>query len=96
MTRHSYRRSRYHQGGRFLDEADCKKTFTAKGKLTMGRKLRTLRRLKYSVCKRAWPRAYTRHILSDPQRGEEYTARTPTWRGHYLSRKRRRDARRIT
>lgn len=82
-------RKRTHRGGRFLDEADCNRTFRAKGKLSVGRRLGTLRRLKYSVCKRVWPRAYTRHILSDPQFREQYDAMTPKYRGHRLSKERR-------
>ena len=73
-----------HSGGRVLDEADCSRLFMGKGKLPVGR------RLKYSLCKRVWPRAYTRHILSDASLGEEFTADTPTYRGHALSKERRR------
>jgi hypothetical protein len=78
-------------GGRFLDQADCKKTF--KSKRDSKKKLSHLNRLKYSVCKRVWPGAYTEHILDGPGATEKYDANTtPKYRGHQLSRERRKSA----
>ena len=74
----------------FLDKADCKKTFSAKR--SSKTRLSALKRLKYSVCKRAWPRTYTEHILEDPVHKQKYDAKTPTYRGHELSKHRRRSA----